>query len=266
MWWTCYSLNFCLSPKSVSNLDPNVMVSGGKAFGGGEEGWSHEGRTLMIGTSAITPRELSSPFLHLRTQWEEIGSRSSPDNKPASTLILNFLASRTVRDKFLFTSHLAYKGFPGGSVVKNLLANAGDWSLISGSGRFPGEGNGNPTPISLPGKSHGQKSLEGYSSWGLKRVGCNLATKQQADSSLLQQLKRLRDEPGPVSSPSWLNSLGMSFFQTCGPHAPSCFLAPLRSKFQLCLINPMGVPSPYTLRIHQWINTIDILTSWNSRV
>ena len=220
----------------------------------------------MIGTSAITPRELSSPFLHLRTQWEETGSRSSPDNKPASTLILNFLASRTVRDKFLFISHLAYNGFPGGSVVKNLPANAGDWSLISGSGRFPGEGNGNPTPISLPGKSHGQRSLEGYSSWGLKRVGRNLATKQQADSSLLQQLKRLRDEPGPVSSPSWLNSLGMSFFQTCGPHAPSCFLAPFRSKFQLCLIKPMGVPSPYTLRIHQWINTIEILTSWNSRV
>ena len=35
------------------------------------------------------------------------------------------------------------KGFPGGSVVKNLPANAGYASLISGSGRSPGEGNGN---------------------------------------------------------------------------------------------------------------------------
>ena len=34
-------------------------------------------------------------------------------------------------------------GFPGGSVVKNLPANAGDTSLISGPGRSPGEGNGN---------------------------------------------------------------------------------------------------------------------------
>ena len=34
-------------------------------------------------------------------------------------------------------------GFPGGSVVKNLPANAGDAGLIPGSGRFPGEGNGN---------------------------------------------------------------------------------------------------------------------------
>ena len=35
-------------------------------------------------------------------------------------------------------------GFPGGSVVKNLCANAGDVGSIPGSGRFPGEGNGNP--------------------------------------------------------------------------------------------------------------------------
>ena len=34
-------------------------------------------------------------------------------------------------------------GFPGGSVVKNLPANAGDLGLIPGLGRSPGEGNGN---------------------------------------------------------------------------------------------------------------------------
>ena len=39
------------------------------------------------------------------------------------------------------------RGFPVGSVVKNLPANAGDtedWGLIPGFGRIPGEGNGNP--------------------------------------------------------------------------------------------------------------------------
>ena len=35
-------------------------------------------------------------------------------------------------------------GFPGGSVVKNLPANAGDVGLIPGLVRSPGEGNGNP--------------------------------------------------------------------------------------------------------------------------
>ena len=33
-------------------------------------------------------------------------------------------------------------GFPGGSVVKNLPANARDTDLIPGSGRSPGKGNG----------------------------------------------------------------------------------------------------------------------------
>ena len=42
-------------------------------------------------------------------------------------------------------------GFPFGSVVKNPLANtgdAGDMGLIPGSGRSPGEGNGNPLQYS----------------------------------------------------------------------------------------------------------------------
>ena len=36
-----------------------------------------------------------------------------------------------------------------------------------------------PTPVFLPGESHGQRSLEGYSPWGGKKVGHDLATKQQ---------------------------------------------------------------------------------------
>ena len=35
------------------------------------------------------------------------------------------------------------------------------------------------TPVLLPGKSHGQKSLAGYSPWDRKRVKHDLATKQQ---------------------------------------------------------------------------------------
>ena len=39
-------------------------------------------------------------------------------------------------------------GFPDGSVVKNLPANAGDMGLIPGLGRSPGGGNGNPLQYS----------------------------------------------------------------------------------------------------------------------
>ena len=42
-------------------------------------------------------------------------------------------------------------GFPGGSVVKNPPANAGDMGSIPGSGRSPGEGNGNPLQYSCLG-------------------------------------------------------------------------------------------------------------------
>ena len=37
---------------------------------------------------------------------------------------------------------------PGGSVVKNLPANAGVVGLIPESGRYPGEGNGTPLQYS----------------------------------------------------------------------------------------------------------------------
>ena len=68
-----------------------------------------------------------------------------------------------------------FMGFPGGSAVKNLPA----MQETPGSGRSPEVGNSNPTPVFLPGKSEGQRNLEGYSPWGHKRVGHDLVTKQQ---------------------------------------------------------------------------------------
>ena len=47
-------------------------------------------------------------------------------------------------------------------MVKNLPAKAGDLrdkGLISGSGRSPGEGNGNPLQYSYLENPHGQRSL-----------------------------------------------------------------------------------------------------------
>ena len=42
-------------------------------------------------------------------------------------------------------------GFSGDSVVKNPPANAGDMDLISGSGRYPSKGKGNPLKYSCLG-------------------------------------------------------------------------------------------------------------------
>ena len=65
------------------------------------------------------------------------------------------------------------KGFPGGSVVKNPPANAGDMGWIPGSGRFPGEGNGNPLQYSCLGNPMGRGA------WRAIVHGHNLVTKQQ---------------------------------------------------------------------------------------
>ena len=50
-------------------------------------------------------------------------------------------------------------------MVKNPPASAGDTGSIPGSGRSPGR---QPTPVFLPGESHGQRSLAGYSPRGHK--------------------------------------------------------------------------------------------------
>ena len=64
--------------------------------------------------------------------------------------------------------------FPGGSVVKNPPANAGDArenvGLIPESGRSPGGGNGDPLQYSCLEKFHGQRSLAGYSPRGHKEL------------------------------------------------------------------------------------------------
>jgi len=60
-------------------------------------------------------------------------------------------------------------GFPGGSDGKASACNARDLSSIPGLGGSSGGRNGN-TPVFLLGKSHGWRSLVGYSPWGRKEL------------------------------------------------------------------------------------------------
>ena len=48
----------------------------------------------------------------------------------------------------LATKCIIISGFPGGSGGKESARNAGDQGSVSGSGRSPGEGNGNPLQYS----------------------------------------------------------------------------------------------------------------------
>ena len=61
-------------------------------------------------------------------------------------------------------------------MVKNLPDSAGDtgdMGLIPRSGRFPWRRKWQPTPVFLPGDSHGWRSLVGYSPGGRKESDTN---------------------------------------------------------------------------------------------
>ena len=62
---------------------------------------------------------------------------------------------------------------------------AGDPGSIPGSGRSPGEGNGNPLQCSLPRESQGQRSLEGCRLWGRTESDTTDATRQQQQQPCL---------------------------------------------------------------------------------
>ena len=85
----------------------------------------------------------------------------------------HFLASRMMGSIIIFKIFKGTRGFPRGTVVKKPPVNtgdAGDMGLIPRLGRSPGGGNGNPLQYFLPGESHGQRSLTGYSPRGCKEL------------------------------------------------------------------------------------------------
>ena len=80
--------------------------------------------------------------------------------------------------KYLYPFNICY-GLSWWFSIKNPPASAGDTGLTPGVGRAPGEGNGNPPQLLLPGRSHGRRSLVGHRAWGPKTVRRDLVTSQQ---------------------------------------------------------------------------------------
>ena len=70
----------------------------------------------------------------------------------------------------------AREGFLPGSDNKESACNVGDLDLITGLGRSPGEGHGNPLQYSCLENPHGQRSLGGLQSMGSQRVRHDRAT------------------------------------------------------------------------------------------
>ena len=72
--------------------------------------------------------------------------------------------------ELVFASNQFSNGLPSGSVIKNLPVMqempSGDVGLNPGSERSSGERRWQLSPVFLPGKSHGRRSLVGSSPWG----------------------------------------------------------------------------------------------------
>ena len=82
---------------------------------------------------------------------------------------------------FLFYySHLVYYiWFPSGSDDKESAYNSEDSGSIPGSGRCSWRREQPPTPVFLPGESHGQRTLVGCHLWSRTESDTTEATQQQ---------------------------------------------------------------------------------------
>ena len=86
------------------------------------------------------------------------------------------------------------KNFPGGSDGKESACNVGDLGSIRGSGRSPGEGNGNPLTI-LASKIPWTEEPGRLQSMGSQRVRHNLGTKPSLSEETLVLERPLKKLP-----------------------------------------------------------------------
>ena len=90
-------------------------------------------------------------FFHLAKLKLYTHPTSSPHFPSPSAFTTTTLPFKSLTILFIYNCiylFMAVLGFPGGSVVKNPPAKAGDTVSIPGLGRSPGEGNGNPLQYS----------------------------------------------------------------------------------------------------------------------
>ena len=89
------------------------------------------------------------------------------------------LGRSPVEKNRLFTP--VFLGFPGDQDGKESACNSGDLGSTPGLGKSTGGGRGNLFQYSCLENPHGQKSLEGYSTWGCKEsdITERLSTEQQ---------------------------------------------------------------------------------------
>ena len=117
-----------------------------------------------------------------------------------------------------------------------------------------------PIPVFLPGKSHGWRSLEGYSPWG-RRVGHNWATLQTALTASFPPHSTPTDKTPQQTIPSqskgpdsfcWSLNSGFQFLaslHTSGNQGTSYFQ---NNTYKACLLEYLVADCPYVALHDTW--------------
>ena len=88
----------------------------------------------------------------------------------------------------LFSTHM---GFPGSSVSKESTCSAGDTGRHGFNPqvrKIPWRRAWQPTPVFLPGESHGQRNMVGYSPWGRKESDTTEVTEHTTHTCMWTQM------------------------------------------------------------------------------
>ena len=127
----------------------SAPCAGNSGCHGSPRGASHS-VCITLGLKGRVLAQVGRALSHGQSQvssWPGVSHTGTLCGRPVTALV--------------FSKNLSQSDFPGCSDGKESACNAGDMGSVPGSGRSPGEGQ--PTPVFLPGESHGQRSLAGYS-------------------------------------------------------------------------------------------------------
>ena len=150
---------------------------------------NHLGYMLKCRFLAITPRIHKSLYLNRGQEiWVSKMHRSehrwSTNHISGNSVICeDFLW--LYFPQVLYCMDIVNKGLPRYLSDKEFICQCRRHQFDPRSGKISWRRKWQPIPVFLPGKSHGQKSLVGYSPWSHKRVGHDLVTKNSNIVSIL---------------------------------------------------------------------------------
>ena len=154
--------------------------------------WPHGLQHARLPCPSSTPRAYSNSC----PSRGDVIQLSHPLLSPSS-LTFN-LSQNQGLFKLVSSSH---KDFPGASDCKSICLQCGRPGFDLWVGKIPCRRKWQSTPVLLPGKSHGQRSLVGYSPWGRKESD---TTEQLHFTSLSRQVAKVLEFQLQHQSLHWI--------------------------------------------------------------